>query len=48
VHDPVTFETSVRGLYVAGSLAAGRFNNKVFIENGRLHGEAIAASVARK
>jgi thioredoxin reductase (NADPH) len=48
VHDPVTYETTVPGLYVAGSLAAGRYNNKIFIENGRLHGAAIAASIARK
>jgi thioredoxin reductase (NADPH) len=48
VHDPVTFETTVPGLYVAGSLAAGRFNNKIFIENGRLHGVAIVGSIARK
>lgn len=48
VHDPATFETSMSGLYVAGSLAAGRFNNKIFIENGRLHGASIIASIARK
>lgn len=48
MYDPETYETSVRGLYVAGSLAAGRFNNKIFIENGRLHGASIAASIVRK
>jgi thioredoxin reductase (NADPH) len=47
-YNPETYETTVRGLYVAGSLAAGRFNNAIFIENGRLHGAAIAASIARK
>jgi thioredoxin reductase (NADPH) len=44
-HDPVTFETNVPALYVAGSIAAGKLNNKIFIENGRLHGEAIVQSI---
>jgi thioredoxin reductase (NADPH) len=48
VYDPLTYETTVRGLYVAGSLAAGKFNNKIFIENGRLHGRSIVDSIARK
>ncbi len=48
VHDPLTFETNVRGLYVAGSLAAGRFNNKIFIENGRLHGASIVKAICKK
>ncbi len=49
-HDPGTFETSVPRLYVAGSVVAGRFNNKIFVENGRLHGKAIIRSIisARK
>ncbi len=47
-HDPATFETSVPGLYVAGSIVAGRNNNKVFVENGRLHGKAIVASILSK
>lgn len=38
VYDPVTFETTVPGLHVAGILTAGRDANKVFIENGRHHG----------
>ena len=44
VHNPNTLETTVKGLYVAGSIAAGRLNNKIFIENGRLHGELIVRS----
>lgn len=47
-HDPETFETNVQNLYIAGSIAAGRYNNKIFIENGRLHGEVIAGNIARK
>ena len=45
-HNAETMETNVKGLYVAGSIAAGRFNNKIFIENGRLHGKLIVGSIA--
>jgi thioredoxin reductase (NADPH) len=45
VHDPETMETNVKGLYIAGSIAAGIFNNKIFIENGRLHGKRIVESI---
>jgi thioredoxin reductase (NADPH) len=45
VFDPKTMETNVRGVFVAGSLAAGRNNNKIFIENGRLHGTTIVESI---
>jgi thioredoxin reductase (NADPH) len=48
VHDPVTMETNVDGLYVAGSLAAGKYNNKIFIENGRHHGGAIVSAILKK
>jgi len=40
-HNPDTLETSVPGLYVAGSIVAGKNNNKVFIENSRQHGKKI-------
>ena len=40
-HDPQTFETNVRGVYLAGSVVGGRINGDVFIENGRFHGEAL-------
>ncbi|MDE3057128.1 MAG: YpdA family putative bacillithiol disulfide reductase [Bacteroidota bacterium] len=43
--DPNTFETNVAGLYVAGSIVAGKNNNKIFIENGRLHGKAIVGAI---
>ena len=47
--DPDTFETNVRGLYVVGAVVAGLQSGKVFIENGRFHGEqAIKAIVARQ
>ena len=44
-HDPATLETNVPGLYVAGSVVAGRFNNKIFVENGRLHGAVIVRAI---
>lgn len=42
-HDPSTLETSVPGLFIAGVVTAGYDANKVFIENGRFHGDFIAA-----
>ncbi len=47
VHNPDTMETNVSRLYIAGSIAAGRNNNKIFIENGRLHGRSIVASILK-
>jgi thioredoxin reductase (NADPH) len=44
-HNPETYESNVPGLFVAGGLVGGRFNNKVFIENGREHGKKIVASL---
>lgn len=44
-HNPETMETNVRNLFVAGGLVGGRFNNKVFIENGREHGKKIVSSL---
>jgi thioredoxin reductase (NADPH) len=44
-HDKSTFETNIPGLYVAGSAVAGKFNNKIFVENGRLHGEVIVKAI---
>lgn len=45
-HDPATMQTAVPGVYLAGVVAAGFDANKIFIENGKLHGPLIAASVA--
>ena len=43
-----TLETNVPGLYVAGSISAGRNTNKLFIENGRFHGKTIVSDVVKK
>jgi len=42
-HDPTTMRTNVPGLYIAGVIAAGNNANKIFIENGREHGELIVS-----
>ncbi|HEV8630631.1 MAG TPA: hypothetical protein VGV61_09970, partial [Thermoanaerobaculia bacterium] len=44
--DPETCESDVPGFYVAGTLQAGRFTNRIFIENSRDHGPRIAAHLA--
>lgn len=43
-----SFETNVSGVYVAGSIISGKNNNKIFIENGRLHGKIIVDDVKIK
>jgi thioredoxin reductase (NADPH) len=47
-HDPVTFETNVSGLFVAGGATAGVDTGTVFIENGRFHGEKIIDVIATR
>jgi thioredoxin reductase (NADPH) len=42
-HDANTLETPVPGLFIAGVVVAGNDANKVFIENGRYHGDRIVA-----
>jgi thioredoxin reductase (NADPH) len=45
VFDASTFETNVPGLYVAGAVVAGVQSGKIFIENGRFHGEQVIAAI---
>jgi thioredoxin reductase (NADPH) len=44
-HDPQTLETNVPGFYLAGSVVSGKNTGRIFIENGRFHGEAIVGSI---
>jgi len=44
-HDPETFETNVTGLYIAGAVVAGAESGRIFIENGRLHGERVVEAI---
>ncbi len=46
--DPATYETNVPGLFVAGSVVAGRDTNSIFVENGRLHGKTIVRAILSK
>lgn len=43
-----SMETSVPGIYLAGVIATGVDSTKIFIENGRYHGEKIAADLVQK
>jgi thioredoxin reductase (NADPH) len=44
-HDDASLETNVPGIFIAGVVVAGFDANKVFIENGRFHGEKIIAHI---
>jgi thioredoxin reductase (NADPH) len=48
VCDPKTKESNVPGIYLAGVIVGGSRTNEIFIENGRFHGQLIAAALAGK
>ena len=48
VFDPVTFETSRPGVYLAGTVCGGRRTGRWFIENGRFHARQIALHIAKR
>ena len=48
VCDPVTLESNVPGVYLAGVIVAGERTNEIFIENGRFHGQLIAEDLRGK
>ena len=48
VCDPITLESNVPGIYVAGVIVAGSRTNEIFIENGRFHGQQIAKDLKEK
>jgi len=47
-YDPATCESNVPGLYVAGTIQAGRRTDRIFIENSRDHGPLIVAHLVRR
>jgi thioredoxin reductase (NADPH) len=47
-HDLETYETNVRGLYVIGAMVAGKASGRIFIENGRFHGDVVIREIARR
>jgi thioredoxin reductase (NADPH) len=48
VCDPQTLESNVPGIYLAGVIIAGMRTGEIFIENGRFHGQQIAADLRTK
>lgn len=48
VVNPKTLESSVPGIYLAGVIVAGMRTSEIFIENGRFHGQVIAADLKEK
>ena len=46
--DPQTLESNVPGIYLAGVIVAGMRTSEIFIENGRFHGQLIAADLKHK
>lgn len=47
VYDEATFESNVKGLYIAGVVQAGKATSKLFIENTRHHGEVIVRDIIK-
>jgi thioredoxin reductase (NADPH) len=47
-HDPDTYETNVKGLYVIGAMVAGKASGRIFIENGRFHGQVAIDEIASR
>ncbi len=48
VFDPASCESNVPGLYIAGTLQAGRVTDKIFIENSRDHGRRIVHHLGQR
>ena len=46
-HSAETLETHIKGIFLAGSIVAGKNNNQIFIENGRLHGKMIVDRIVK-
>jgi thioredoxin reductase (NADPH) len=46
IYDETTFETTRRGIYLAGTVCGGLQTGKWFIENGRFHARQIAKHIA--
>jgi thioredoxin reductase (NADPH) len=46
--DRQTLESNVPGIYLAGVIIAGMRTSEIFIENGRFHGQLIAADLKHK
>ena len=47
-HNPDTYETNVRNLFVIGAMVAGKASGRIFIENGRFHGQLVIDEIAAR
>lgn len=47
IFEPETMETNIKGIFIAGVIAAGNNANEIFIENGRFHGVQIAEAIKK-
>jgi thioredoxin reductase (NADPH) len=47
VFDAETFETNLPGVYTVGAMVAGVQSGKIFIENGRFHGEKVIEGIRK-
>lgn len=47
-HDPITMETNVKGLYLAGVVCGGLNTHLWFIENSRIHAQQIITAIKQK
>jgi thioredoxin reductase (NADPH) len=48
VHNPDTYETTVPNLFVIGAFVAGKQSGRIFIENGRFHGQVVVNEIAKR
>lgn len=48
VYSEDTYETNVKGIYLAGVICGGMNTHKLFIENSRVHAEKIVADILGK
>lgn len=48
VYDPVTHETNITGIYLAGVICGGMNTHRLFIENSREHAEHIIKDIVHK
>lgn len=48
VYDPVTMETNVEGIYLAGVVCGGLNTHSWFIENSRIHADQIIQAIINK
>jgi len=46
--NPLTLESNVSGIFLAGVVIGGNLTGEIFIENGRFHGRQIIAALSGK